>query len=489
MNIEFLKAKDGEITARYDSLFLHSAYSPVKESQRFIENLNLTFTPEVIVFIEPALAYTLTLIKEKFPNVKTAVIRFSKEFDEYNKGFDKIIYASQNLDKDLSETFTEEELCSAFFVPWQPSEKAFPKESTQTWEQIKQVLQNAKTMLVTREYFEKKWFLNACNNISKITEYNTLQKTISMPVGIIASGPSLQAALPFLKQNQSKMYLICLSSAISCCLKNGITPDLTFSTDGGFWAGEHLKSLKKAKLPLVLGTEGLCPSSVLKNNSVVLLNYGDGLSAGLLNFAGIKGVKGLRNGTVSGTALDFALSYSNSDIYFFGLDLAGGKGYSHTNPNENENNNSLKDNRLKPLEKRITPGTFPNESLKIYEDWFKNKNLNGRKVFRVIQKNERQNTLGQIKDIDVSDFSAAVSKMDETNKSFDEYFAATSVNFDKSKLFTHIEKLLQQEETLKLLFPLDFVSLSHNTGNEQIIQNRINEKTSQILKKTGKLFK
>lgn len=489
MEIEFLKAKNGEQTARFNSLFLHSAYSPINESQRYIQNLEITFTPELIVFIEPCLSYTLPFIKERFSKSKTAVIRFTKSFNQFNSDFDYIFYADSTLNNQLLNTFTEEQLCSTYFLPWQPSEKAFSELSTLTWNEIKKVTQKAKTFLVTREYFEKKWFLNTCNNISKIKTNIILKKQIDIPVAIIASGPSLKEALPLLKKYQNKIFIISLSSAISCCLQNGILPDLAFSTDGGFWAGEHLKQLKHKRIPLVLGCEALCPTSILKSNQIILLNYCEGLSADLLKTTQIKTMNGIRNGTVSGTALDFALSYSNSYIYFFGLDLASNKGFSHTNPNENEKTNSLKENRLFTREKRITPGTFKNESLLLYEEWFKNKSLQNRKVFRIINDQKKQNTLGQIKDISINNFEEELKTYKDSEKSFENFFIETKQSINKNSLLDYIKKVFNDNKTLKFLFPLDYVALNHNTGNNMLIQNRISEKKLQIITKVEKLFK
>ena len=62
---------------------------------------------------------------------------------------------------------------------------------------------------------------------------------------IIASGPSLQVALSSIRKNQASYFLIVLSSAIKCCFENNIIPDLCISTDGGYWAKEHLKILEK----------------------------------------------------------------------------------------------------------------------------------------------------------------------------------------------------------------------------------------------------
>ena len=81
-----------------------------------------------------------------------------------------------------------------------------------------------------------------------------------MPVLVCASGPSLNCCIKIIKQFEDKLFIICLSSALSVLIKNNIIPDLVFSTDGGYWAGEHLKHLKKNKdIPLAVSCEAFVP--------------------------------------------------------------------------------------------------------------------------------------------------------------------------------------------------------------------------------------
>ena len=492
MEIEFFSAKNGEISARFNSLSLHSAYSPTQEAKRFVDNIHPPFLPSIIFLVEPAVSYITSEIKKKFPAAKIGIIRFSNDFSKYNNNADYIIQykdGATSIQNELLNQLTEEEICSTYFVSWEPCAKAFSEQNQQTWLGIKAATKQAKTLLITREYFEKKWLLNCCNFVSKVQNSFILQKKIDFPTAIVASGPSLNSKLVFLKENQNKFFIICLSSAISCLLKNGIIPDLCFSTDGGFWAGEHLKKLKNFKIPIALSTEAYCPGTILKNNPIIPLQYEDGFTKSIINKIKYKTVCAYRNGTVSGTALDFALQNCSKEIFFFGLDLATSKEFQHTQPNELEINSSIKDYKLLPAEKRLFSATLNGSSLKIYENWFTQKIITTNKVYRIIEANEKKNTFSHIQDISLNQLKEITDSFVGKDNCFEKYFSKITQNINNNELLNFLETQLDNQSVQKNLFPLDFVVLNHNSTEKEVVISRISEKKDKLLSKIRKLFK
>ena len=67
--------------------------------------------------------------------------------------------------------------------------------------------------------------------------------------------------------------------------------------------------------------------------------YRDGISKEILDFNNFHFLTLQRNGTISGTALEFAKKITTKNIFFVGLDLQGSKGFQHILPNEMEKNN------------------------------------------------------------------------------------------------------------------------------------------------------
>ena len=472
MNIQIQKAKNEEDTVVIQNHFLHSGYAPSKEADRFVENLNIPFSPYAIIISEPALSYLVKPLRKKYPQAKIGVIRYTDFFNSYNSLFDFVInlFEGINLESRLEALFNEEQLLSVHFISWQPCSQVFTEEDKLCWNAIKATLERAKTLLITRQYFEKKWLLNCAGFLRSIKNPVSLKNKIDLPLLIISSGPSFQDAIKVIKKNQNKFFIICLSSALLPCLKNNIIPDLCMTTDGGYWAGQHLKKLYQNNVPLALPSEALCPKAILEKARILPLVYEDGISAELSQASGIKFMKAVRNGTVSGTALIWAIQNSSKEIYLTGLDMAAQKGFQHTQPNELEKNSSLKDSRISTKEKRLTAAEFGGASLEIYRQWFENFDFSksGKKIFRVIENSRKKNSLGNICDIDVNSFNE-ISENLRTEKKKKNFFTEQNLPSIKAseKAAEYLQKADKREEWSKQLFPLDYVLLSHSSEKEE----------------------
>ena len=458
MEIKFQKAKNEELTALIDGHFIHSNYAPSKEAQRFVDNLKIPFLPSWIIILEPALCYAVDFFKQKFPDIKIAGVRYTSQFSEFDKKLDLVLnYSAQNFKTLLEKSFNEEELLTAFFVSWPASSQIFPD-------------------------IEKKWLLNSCRFISSINKIATLKQIIDKDCLIVSSGPSLKPFINLIKNNRQNFFIICLSSAISVCLKENIIPDIFMSTDGGYWAGEHLKRiLQKNSIPLAIPSEAYCSKKILHSQTILPLIYDDGFSKELTIASKIDCLYAVRNGTVSGTALLFAAKYCKKNIFMCGLDLAPQKGFQHTQPNELENNSAVFDNRIQTKEKRLSASGFSSTSLDIYRQWFNSINLSlqNRKVFRLIEKSQSKNNLGWIQDITVNEFSFFINETTYSDNA--EYFTVSSFQPDKKNaalLFSNYDS----EKLKKQLFPLDYVSLSHNPDNIEI-RNKIEKEWQKLRKK------
>ena len=476
MKIIIQNAKDGEETAIAEGFYLHSNYAPKKEAQRFVENLSLPYNPSVIIITEPALSYAADFLRNRFPGLRIGVIRYSNYFEKYNSKFDFVLNYFEHADFEsyLEGIFTEEQILTTLFVSWTASAKAFPLEDKNVWTGIKAAMERSKTLLITRQYFEKKWFLNSCRFIKHASKILTFAGKIDKDILIISSGPSLIPFIDIIRENQKKFFIICLSSAISLCIKNQIKPDLCMTTDGGYWAGEHLKILSRQAMPLAMPLEGYCSKALLSKLNILPLDYGDGISSDFVYAAKIPAKKAVRNGTVSGTALLFASNYGSRNIYLAGLDLACRKGFQHAQPNQLEYNSSLQDNRIHTKTGRLTRSELTNGSLDIYRNWFISNPLNTekREIFRLMEAADKKNDLGWIKDICSEAFNNYLSEIQD-NKDF----SFTNLNLQKNSDF-NLESFFDDKKTekwKKQIFPLDYVQLSHNPANLSIKEKIDNE--------------
>lgn len=500
MNLLFGSAKDNNQTISVDNHYIHSPYSPIKEAERFVSLLPSDSEYDVIILIEPGLSYTYNYLKQKYPGTTIGIIRLISELSDSNASWDFIFNFdnSENLKNQLLSYFSEEKLLCSLLTEWVPSKNIFPDEVKQIWHIYKEILEQSRTILITRQYFEKKWIINTCNYIKYFTNNNFayIQKT-SKPIIIVSSGPSLNKVIKQIPDFREKCYLICLSSAIKVLISNNIIPDLILTTDGGYYAGQHLKQLyQTSNIPLAVPSEAFIQKSLLEKLQIIPCAYSDGVSKKLLEVCNIKPILLERNGTVSGTALKLALSLTTSDIFCLGMDLAPNQSKQHSEPNELEINNCLKDFRLNNKETRQTRSRFNSGSLLIYRNWFKSLSGLQNKVYRVI---ENQDSIGEIKNINYLDFithmmSVKVNSNVSSNKND---VISQCIKYSKNekeqrikKLKTFISEYSLSEDWKKQIFPVDYISIKHanNLNEKEMLLKNLEDKNEKLLNKIRKLL-
>lgn len=490
MQLEFLESKEGTKTFSANGMFYHSTYSPAREAERFVSSIQIPYKPGIIFIIEPGFSYCEKYLRQKYTGCKLICLRlFDYIFGDENH-WDKVIKLKEikNLSQFLIDTFGEEELLTSFALAWPVAEKVFYEKALNFFTQYKKSLESCKSLLVTRQFFEKKWLLNCCNFIKYADSFIQEKFQTKLPVIICASGPSLKAALDSIKKNQDKAFIICLSSALKVLIQNQINPDLVLSTDGGFWAGQHLKYLFNNKtIPLAASCEAFIPKKILMNNPVLALNYKDNssfISSSILLKSGIPFFEANRNPTVSGTGLLFAKSLTTSSVFFCGLDLAVCKGFQHIQPNELEKNNELNDNRIKTKEKRISYSRYNSSSLQIYRDWFSSLALNQvEKVCRVIDC-QNQNSLGNIKNISSFEFSELLKKI-KIEEAKPQLNKSGYKKNNIKEIFDFIINELASEKWQKQIFPADFISIRNSTNEEEkaLLEKRLVQKVNTLTAK------
>ena len=485
MQVDYSVAKDNSRTFSINGVFFHSTYSPQKEAQRFVDSLECIIKPEIVFLIEPGLDYLSGYLKQKF-NCITVCIRIIDEQLDDKSGWDYVIPYNRNLSQTLLNLFGEEKLLSSTIFVWKPAENLFREQVLQIIAEYKNTLEKCKTLIVTRQFFEKKWLINSCNFVSFAKNFVDSPIKSGLPVVVCASGPSLKPGLKILKEKRNSVFIICLSSSTSVLLKNQIIPDLVLSTDGGYWAGQHLKQLYSyPDIPVAVSSESFIPKKILKTNPIAVLKYNDDasfISSGIIEKCKCKTFVVERNATVSGTALSLAKTISDNSIYFMGLDLSSGKGHAHTQPNELEKNNSLNDCRTKNLTTRILASQFNSQSLEIYRDWFASQENVGN-VFRVIE--NPANKLGKISDISTVQFEKQIDE--GKTQSFSVQTEDSSI--DKKQIFKYIKDELKTEAWQKQIFPADYISIKNSQSDEekQTALNRLEDKMKKLISKINGL--
>lgn len=479
---EFLTAKNNSRTCRINGMLMHSAYNPELEAKKFVDSIQpLTFKPQYVLLIEPALSYIVPDLKKKYAGAKICAVRFLKDFSQFDSDISKVFYFSaekkESLEKELSDYFGEDGILYTTFIQWTPSAKIFETETAEVWDTVKKCINFSQSILNTKAFFAKRWIKNSFNFIKNIKKAAVIQKGTS-DIVICASGVSLKDSIEPLKSIRSSVFLIAVSSALTVLLKNGIKPDLVVSTDGGFWAKMHLKALGREKdIPLALSAESNVFQKTFRETAIIPLHYPDGTGSVLLKKNGIPCMEAERNGTVSGTAEKLALSITDGNVYFLGLDLKAGTGLQHSEPNELEAMNSTTDSKISTKETRLSKARFSSASLDVYEKWFSSQEKEiSKRVFRLSNSFPYKNSLGTIRDMNFSDLKIAENT--RLPKVTEEKISRSGLNFEP-------ESLCRNETFLSECFPIEWITLSRTPDENQKkeLYKELEKKASEFIKK------
>ena len=490
-HITFSAAKNGSKICSADGIPLHSKYNPEREAELFASSAETDFLPSCVLVTEPALAYCVLPLRQKFPGAKLYAVRYCADFAETDALFDRVFYlhspdGGAQLENTLFSVIGDEEICSCRFLSWVPSAKIFTAEDKETWCAIKNAVNKARMSLVTHSHFAKRWFKNAyifCVAANKTAEIHAG----TQPVVVAASGTSLLQSLAPLKENRASYFLLAVSSALSPLLAAGLEPDLVISTDGGYWAKRHLEELKdRPALPLALSVEGACPAVVLGKNPIVPLGFSDGFETTMARFCGFTPMRAERNGTVSGTALEFALNITSGDIFLCGLDLASSKGMQHCPPNRLETVNESADMKMQTKEGRLTRARCNSDALGIYRKWFAAENpaFSGR-VFRLSADFQFSHTLKSIPDVNFSFFKKRLCEAENSSElqaiGIQERQISCNIEERKKRAHNFISAHSDTEEWLHSLFPAEYLAWKRSRDNKEEKRAALEEKNSEFL--------
>ena len=402
---------------------LHSSYNPQKEAERFSDTIQ--GNPKIIVITEPGESYLASALRKKFPKAKLMAMRYTDNyFLESDKFWDRVWRpASGNPSFFLVNNIPDEFLSSTLFLPWKPAEKVWPDSASWVWKEISEAVKIIQSLIATRSFFGKRWLKNMGDNFI-FTEKpvnldffgeNNIEN--NEPSFFAGAGPSLDEVLDNYSDNINEIFNIAAASALPAVLSRNIKLDLCVSTDGGFWAANHLKYLKDEKFKetaLAFPLEAKIPYQILKNNNCLFLSYGSSLENLFFTNLGIAPIPAKRNGTVSGTAIELLLDEAGGKIFIAGLDLKESKGFSHCSPHESQIQKEIKANRLDTLSNFAAISNFDMRSLKTYEKWFcQIPVLRAERLFRI---GKDLPPLGNIKSIDGEDFKAQTRGRENTNK-------------------------------------------------------------------------
>jgi len=334
INFETVIADSGEITAKYEGVFLHSKRNPLEEAKKVLEK-KLTESTQLCILGGFGLGYFCETLLRMRPNTPVIIIEpdirlFRKALAQRDMtefiGNNNITFVLGDKAEQIQTPLTLFGCSDIVFIPNRAESRQFGDFFQKVQEYIHQHISRENINKNTLRKFGKTWVRNLLKNMNYFTKYPGIEYFKDMfegiPSLIIAAGPSLDTILPSLDVLQKHCLIIAVDTASEICLRYGIEPDFLVVVDPQYWNSRHLD---RAKLnnTIIISEPSTYPRvfRLLKGLPTYfcssLFPLGRYLESLLSSTRGELGA----GGSVATTAWDFARYLKCSPIFTAGLDL------------------------------------------------------------------------------------------------------------------------------------------------------------------------
>ncbi|TKZ30417.1 motility associated factor glycosyltransferase family protein [Brachyspira catarrhinii] len=259
--------KDNLITVIYNDKPLTSAYAPIEEAKRLINQNVKESSSHIGIFLSIASFYHIDYFLSL--NEKSEAIIIEKDIEIVKLVFENI--ESKNLKRViilLDEKIEDIISFFNFYIAEEDIKKIIyirhiraaniNAENKNYYDNIHAVLINnikEKLMSLTSNYyFAPIWARNIIYNLrlnkgySIKTYKNILNKKI--PLLLISAGASIDNYIEKIKELSKTHFILALSHAFNTLIKNDIKADAIVSTDGGFYSSIHIIDSIKNDIPI-----------------------------------------------------------------------------------------------------------------------------------------------------------------------------------------------------------------------------------------------
>lgn len=366
----------------------HSAYNPKREAERYIESLNIPPAMRFFILIECGLCYLIAPLKRKAPEARIVSLHFLDEYrNTCNENENNVPSWSPFL-RESCEDFLEEHIGDTEsryikIIEWKPAMEFDGRAYTSLLSKVVRFIKLSDANKHTKDFFRIRWQKNRVRNIKIFAKntaqtYGLLAKNEQRDFIICAAGPGLEKLSDSIKKIQEcgNTGIIAVSSAFTALYERQITPDVIVTSDGGMWAHHHLFALRRSgisKIIIAAELHSAIPSFCV-NLPVILFGDGSDGEGELLKNAALPMLILPERGTVTATALEFALAYTTGKIYLVGADFSCEDIRSHARPYAFDVLLYERSTRISPvyhLNFIRTRNIKAGESHAIYSNWFR----------------------------------------------------------------------------------------------------------------------
>ncbi len=468
-DIALEKCKDGNFTFKLNkndkNIYIHSKYNPVKEAQKFVDEIEERKGDDVYVIFGFGLGHFLRELmkdgsKRNFyvvyePNYKL----FSKVVEE---GYCNDLFENERLYLISGEGENEVGLFLNQIISPHIQNRVrtliMPTYQNVYFDEIKKFFEIVKNSLsdsiVSRNTvwnFEEKWTRQTFDNIDNLlNSYSTAQfhdvfkgKTAI----VVAAGPSLQKNMHLLKEVKGKVPIISVFVAAKVLLANGIKPDFIVAVDA------NQKGMEEGKyddIPLIYDSR--LPKEFIeshKGKNIFSELTSDSFVSELIEKYNKASYPFNGGGSVACACTCIAKLFGCKNIILIGQDLAYTNDLCHVEGTDHNDKTSKDVDREKIEIPAIGGGTVLTDSVFLYYiNWFEQYAALNKHEANIIDATEGGALLKNMEIItlrEAIDKYAVDAKVDETIASV----------FEKGVLFTEEERKIVIDEIEKEFLVFD----------------------------------
>ena len=405
-SMRVVPARDGnpvpEIRLDGKTLLLHSRYEPVKEAERFINEINpadftlfivcgLGFAYHVEELLRRAPAESTVLVLEK----DAGILRLACEAREL-----AALFADARLHVLLAPTedAVAQELrgrssMKVSFLTHRGSHQTDPAYYNNLTRIAKSYLSNKEVNIATLAKFEKTWSANIARNAPWLVDAPGADAFFGaftgVPAIVVAAGPSLAESIGFIRASADRAVIVAVDTSLRVLRRHGIEPHFCMCVDAQLVNARYFEGDVPSRTVLV--ADPMVHPSVFRlfRGRMVLTGLAFQMMKWIEEAVGPRGELAY-GGSVATNAYDFAKKLGCDPVVLVGQDLAFTGGLAHARGSYLDEQVFLRQRRvytplmfnrfqLTALPPVYVPGirsarVRTNQKMMIFHSWFEKRN-------------------------------------------------------------------------------------------------------------------
>ncbi len=360
-NVELLTGRNGQISATYMGLSLHSAYNPEREAQKLVSE-EAAAKADAGVFLGFGLGYGAVAFAKEYTSKTLVLIECNPEWFllalsaiDFTPVFEHqslvlLVGAPQQTIISVLEKIGLQNCC--FFKT-----KSHTAHNEQYFINLENLIERNRQKKEindrTLEKFSMLWLKNMCRNLDIAGGLDGVARYFGAFAGmdacVIAAGPSLDDVLPYIKEIQKRTLIVCVDTALRACLNAGVQPDFIVIVDPQYWNIRHLDGLAAPESRIITELAVYPPVFRFQCKEKLLCSSIYPLGKYIEKQVKPRGELGA-GGSVVTTAWDFARQCGCKRIFMAGLDLGFPERKTHFKGSTFEERSHRLSERLHPAE-------------------------------------------------------------------------------------------------------------------------------------------